>query len=68
MHVSIRTWQDNINMGIKGIEFEGLDSIHRTQDNVQWQGAVNTIMKLYLPQTAGNSFDQLREYWVMKNL
>jgi hypothetical protein len=38
-------WED-IRMGLREIEWEGVDWIHLAQDRDQWRAAVNTVMKL----------------------
>jgi hypothetical protein len=41
--------EDNIKMGIMGIELEGVDWIHIAQDRAQWRALVNTVMNLRVP-------------------
>jgi hypothetical protein len=39
-------WDDNIKMGLKNIEWEGVDWIVLAQQRNQWLGVLNTIIKL----------------------
>jgi hypothetical protein len=41
--------EDNINMDLKEIDWEGVDWIHLTQDRVQQWADVNTVMDLQSP-------------------
>jgi hypothetical protein len=36
--------EDNINMPVKEIKWEGVDWIHLAQDRDQWRTLVNTVM------------------------
>jgi hypothetical protein len=51
-----RRWEDNINMDLKEIGWEGVDWIHLAQDRDRWQDLVNTVMNLWVLWTAGNVF------------
>jgi hypothetical protein len=39
-------WVDNTKMNLTEIGNSNVDWIHVTQDRVQWQAVVNTVMKL----------------------
>jgi len=47
-------WEDNIKMYIKRKECESVDWIHLAQDKFQWQVFLKTVMRLRIPQKAGN--------------
>jgi hypothetical protein len=36
--------EDNINMDLKGIWYEGVDWIHLAQDREKWLALMNTVM------------------------
>jgi hypothetical protein len=40
---------DNIKLGLREIEWDGVDWIDLTQDRDQWRTIVNTIMNLRVP-------------------
>jgi hypothetical protein len=42
-------WEDNIKMDIREIGINGANWIQLTQDRVQWQALVNTVMNLRVP-------------------
>jgi hypothetical protein len=44
-----RRWVDNINMGLRGIGWDGTDWIDLAQDKDQWRAFVNTITNLRVP-------------------
>jgi hypothetical protein len=39
-------WKDNINMGLRGTGWGGMDWIDLSQDRDQWRFLVNTVMNL----------------------
>jgi hypothetical protein len=41
-------------MGLREIEWEGVDCIHLAQDKNQWWAVVNTVMNLWVPLQAVN--------------
>jgi hypothetical protein len=41
--------EDNIIMGVRKIEWEGVDWIHLVQDRDQWRAVVNTAMNIPVP-------------------
>jgi hypothetical protein len=49
-----RRWEGNIRMDLREIEWGGVDWMHLAQDRDQRQALVNTVMNLWVPQTAGN--------------
>jgi hypothetical protein len=51
-----RRWEDNINirMDLRETVWEGVDWIHQAQDRDQGRALVNTVVKLRVPQEAGN--------------
>jgi hypothetical protein len=52
-----RSWEDNIKMDLREIEWQVVDWIHLAQDGVKWRALVNMIMSLRVPNMAGNFFD-----------
>jgi hypothetical protein len=44
-----RRWEDNIKMDLMEIGIDGADWIRLTQDRVQWQAFVGTVMNLQFP-------------------
>jgi hypothetical protein len=42
-------WKDNIKMDLREIRINGVNWIWLTQDRVQWQAFVNTVMNLWVP-------------------
>jgi hypothetical protein len=49
-----RRWENNIRMGIREVEWEGVDWMYTAQDRDQWLVVVNTVMNLRVQQKAGN--------------
>jgi hypothetical protein len=47
-------WEDNIRVGVREIEWEGVDWIHLIQDRDQWHVFVNKVMDPWVPWKAGN--------------
>jgi len=41
-------WEDNIRMGLREIEWGGVDWMHLAQDRFYWH-AHNTVMNLWVP-------------------
>jgi hypothetical protein len=41
-----RRWEDNIKMDLRDIGIDGANWSRPTQDRVQWQAFVNTVMNL----------------------
>jgi len=41
--------KDNIRMGLRKTEWEGVDWTHLAQDRDQWRAPVNTVMNLRVP-------------------
>jgi hypothetical protein len=37
-------WEDNVRMGLREIDWEGVDLIYLVEDRDHWQAVVNTIM------------------------
>jgi hypothetical protein len=44
-----RRWVDNIKIDLRGIEWDGMDSIDLAQVRDQWRALVNTVMNLRFP-------------------
>jgi transposase len=44
-----RRWEDNIKMDLGDIAIDGANWIQLSQDRVQWQACVNTVMNLRVP-------------------
>jgi hypothetical protein len=44
-----RRWQDNIEMDLKNIGWDGADWIYLARDMDRCQGPVNTVLKLRVP-------------------
>jgi hypothetical protein len=44
-----RRWEDNIRMGVRERDCEGMDWIHLAQDSYRWRVLVNAEMKLWVP-------------------
>jgi hypothetical protein len=51
---SRRRWVDNIKLGLREIEWDGLNSIDLAQDRNQWRVLVNTVMNLRIAYNFGN--------------
>jgi hypothetical protein len=41
-----RKWEDNIEMGLREIEWDGMDWIDLAEDKDQWRALINTVMNL----------------------
>lgn len=37
-------WEDNIEMGVKVMGYEGVPSVHLVQNRNKWMAVVNTVM------------------------
>jgi hypothetical protein len=46
-----RRWEDSIKMDLQEV---GMDWIELAQDRDRWRALVNTVMNLWVPQSAGN--------------
>jgi hypothetical protein len=44
-----RSWEDNIRMDLRKIEWGGMDWIDLAQDRDQWRALVNTVINLRVP-------------------
>jgi hypothetical protein len=44
-----RRWMGSIKMGLREIEWDGMDYIDLAQDRDQWRALVNTVMNLRVP-------------------
>jgi hypothetical protein len=44
-----RRWADNIKMGLREIEWDGMDWIDLAQDRDQWKDLVNAVMNIRVP-------------------
>jgi hypothetical protein len=44
-----RRWKDSIKIDLRGIRWDGMDSIDLAQDRGQWRDLVNTVMNLRVP-------------------
>jgi hypothetical protein len=44
-----RRSENNINMAVRKIKWEGVDWMHLAQDTDPWQAVVNTVMNLCVP-------------------
>jgi hypothetical protein len=44
-----RRWEGNIKMDLREIGIDGANWIQVTQDRIQWQAFVNTVMNLRVP-------------------
>ena len=47
-------WEDNIKMDLQEVRCRGMDWIELTQNRDSWWALVNAVMKLRVPQNAGN--------------
>jgi hypothetical protein len=45
----MRSWEDNIKMDLRGIEWDGMDWIDLAEEGDQWRALVNTVMNLRVP-------------------
>jgi hypothetical protein len=43
------SWEDNIKMDLREIEFGDVDWIHWAQDRDRWRALMNTVMNLWVP-------------------
>jgi hypothetical protein len=44
-----RRWEDNINMDLQEVGWEGVDRIDMAQDRDRWRALVNAVMNLRVP-------------------
>jgi hypothetical protein len=44
-----RRWLDGINMNLRRIGWDGMDSIDLDQDRDQWRALVNTVINIRVP-------------------
>jgi hypothetical protein len=44
-----RRWVDNIKMGLREIEWDGVDWIDLAENRDQWKALMNTVMNLRVP-------------------
>jgi hypothetical protein len=44
-----RKWKDNIKMGLRGTEIDGVNWTKLSRDTVQWRTFVNTVINLRVP-------------------
>jgi hypothetical protein len=49
---------DNIKMGLREIEWSGMDWIDLGQDRTQWRSLVNKVMNLRVPQDVDKFFSR----------
>jgi hypothetical protein len=42
-------WVDNIKIGLREIEWDGMDWVDLPQDTEQWRALLNTVMNLRVP-------------------
>jgi hypothetical protein len=47
-------WEDNINMDLREVGWEGVDWIYLAQDIDQWQALVKMVMNLLFPYNGGD--------------
>ena len=52
--VGMHRWEDNIKMHFQEVGYEGMDWIDLAQERDGWRALVNAVMKLRVPQNAGN--------------
>ena len=48
-------WEDNIKMDLQEVGCWGMDWIELAQNRDRWRALVNVVMKLRVPQNAGDS-------------
>jgi len=46
---SKRRWEDNVEMDLQEVRFEGIDWIELVQDRESWRALVNAAMNLRVP-------------------
>jgi hypothetical protein len=46
---SRRRWEDDIKMGLRDVEWGGMDWMNPAQDRDRWRSLVNTVMNLRVP-------------------
>jgi hypothetical protein len=44
-----RRWEGNIKMGLKEVEWGGIDAIDLARDRDRWRALVNAVMNLRVP-------------------
>jgi len=49
LHVHMCIWQDDVEMGFKGVGWEGTDWIQLAQYRSKWRAFVNMVMHLRVP-------------------
>ena len=49
-----RRWEDNIKMDLQEVGCGVMDWIEMAQDRDRWRALVNVVMKIRVPQNAGN--------------
>ena len=49
-----RRWEDNIKMDLQEVGCRVMDWIEMAQDRDRWRALVNVVMKIRVPQNAGN--------------
>jgi hypothetical protein len=47
-----RRWVDNIQMDLREIGWDGMDSIDLAQNRDQWRALMNMVMNIWVPQNA----------------
>jgi hypothetical protein len=47
-------WEYNIKMDIQEVGCGGMDRINVAQDRYRWRALVNAVMKILVPEKAGN--------------
>jgi hypothetical protein len=61
-----RRWEDNIKIDLRETGIDGANWIQLTQDWVQWQSSVNTVMNPRVPQESRIFFDKLSDNRLLK--